>query len=327
MSELRWNPVLREWTITATHRQDRTFKPPKDYCPFCPPRDDGVPTAITEDDFDVAVVENGFPSLQENPPEPAVDGDDHHPVEPAEGVCEVVLYTSDHDTVASELPASKFRKLAAVWADRYEELGARDEVEYVFLFENKGEEMGVTLEHPHGQIYAYPFVPPTIERELASSASYHEEHGECLFCDLIAAEVAADERVVAENDSFAAVVPFSARYAYEVHVYAKEHRPSIADLSADERADLGDLLKRLLVAYDDLFGFEMPYVMSTHQQPTDGTGEEYAHYHLEFYPPYRTADKLKYLAGSERGAGTFINNKLPEEAASELAALVPESVE
>ncbi|WP_415379950.1 galactose-1-phosphate uridylyltransferase [Halosimplex sp. TS25] len=327
MSELRWDPVGREWVITATHRQDRTFKPPKDYCPFCPPRDDGVPTAVTESDFDIAVVENGFPSLQENPPEPAVDGDDLRPVEPANGVCEVVLYTSDHEAVSSELPASKFQKLVRVWRDRYRDLGSREEVDYVYLFENKGEEMGVTLQHPHGQIYAYPFVPPTIERELDSSREYHEEEGTCLFCDLVASEVAEDERVVAENDSFAAVVPFSARYAYEVHVYAKDHRPSLDDCSDAECDDLGSLLKRLLVAYDSLFGFEMPFVMATHQQPTDGTGEDYAHFHLEFYPPYRTAEKLKYLAGSELGAGTYINNKLPEEAASELGELVPERVE
>lgn len=327
MSELRWNPVLREWTITATHRQDRTFKPPKDYCPFCPPRDDGVPTAVTESEYDVAVVENGFPSLQSDPPEPAVEGNDLYRVEPAEGACEVVLYTDDHDSVASELPASKFRKLAKVWQDRYRELGERDVVDYVFAFENKGEEMGVTLGHPHGQIYAYPFVPPLVERELDSSEAYLESEGTCLFCDLVANEVASRERVVAENDSFAAVVPFFARYAYEVHVYAKDHRPSIDDLTDEETRDLGNLLKRLVVTYDSLFGFEMPYVMATHQQPTDGTGEAYSHFHLEFYPPYRTAEKLKYLAGSERGAGTYINNELPEEAATTLGELVPDRIE
>ena len=327
MSERRWNPVLQEWVITATHRQDRTFKPPKDYCPFCPPRDDGVPTAVTESDFDVAVVQNGFPSLQPEPPDPAVDGGDLYRVEPAEGECEVVLYTPDHDSVTSELPADKFWKIVRAWQDRYRELGARGEVDYVFPFQNRGDEMGVTLEHPHGQIYAYPFVPPTIERELASSEAYHDSEGVCLFCDLVATEAAAEDRVVAENDSFVAVVPFFARYAYEIHIYAKNHRPSLDDLDDDETRDLGSILKRVLVAYDSLFGFEMPYVMATHQQPTDGTGSAAAHFHVEFYPPYRTAEKLKYLAGSELGAGTYINNKLPEEAATELAELVPERVE
>jgi UDPglucose--hexose-1-phosphate uridylyltransferase len=324
MSELRWDPVLREWVITATHRQNRTFKPPKDYCPFCPPREDDVPTAVTEADFDVAVVENGFPSLQEDPPDPAVEGDDLHPVRPAEGVCEVVLYTPDHDAVMSELPAAKFGKIARVWRDRYRELGDRDEIDYVFPFENKGDAMGVTLDHPHGQIYAYSFVPPIVERELAASRDYLAEEGTCLFCDLVASEVAAGERVVAENDSFVAVVPFSARYAHEVHVYARDHRPSLDDLSDAECRDLGTLLKRLLVAYDSLFGFELPLVAASHQQPTDGSGEDCAHFHLEFYPPNRTADKLKYLAGSELGAGTYINNKLPETAAADLAELVPE---
>jgi UDPglucose--hexose-1-phosphate uridylyltransferase len=324
MSELRWDPTLREWVVTATHRQDRTFKPPKDYCPFCPPRDDGVPTAVTESEFDIAVVENGFPSFRADPPEPAVDGDDLHPVEPALGVCEVVIYTPDHDAVLSELPAAKFGNLVRVWQDRYRDLSARDEVAYVFPFENKGAEMGVTLDHPHGQVYAYPFVPPTVDRELASSRAHYDETGRCLFCDLVASETASGERVVVENDSFVAVVPFSARYAYEVHVYASAHRPSLGDLSSAECRELGSLLRRLRVAYDSLFGFELPFVEAVHHQPSDGTSGRCAHFHLEFYPPYRTAEKLKYLAGSELGAGTYINNKLPESAAAELAELVPD---
>ncbi|WP_276253021.1 galactose-1-phosphate uridylyltransferase [Halomontanus rarus] len=331
MSERRWNPVLQEWVVTATHRQARTFKPPADYCPFCPSHESGHPTAITEDDYDIAVVENGFPSLQREPPAPAIDGgdeDDLFSVGPASGVCEVVLFTSDHDGVLSEKPVSQFHKLVQVWQDRYRELGSEDDVEYVFVFENKGEEMGVTLQHPHGQIYAYPFVPPVIERELESSAEHVAETGDCLFCTVRDREEREGERVVVQNDSFTAVVPFFARYAYEVHVYANEHRPSIDDLDAGERRDLAAILKRLLVAYDSLFDAEFdefPYVMATHQQPTDGSHEESAHFHLEFYPPYRTAEKLKYLAGSERGAGTYINNTLPEESAAALREVAPES--
>jgi len=319
MTERRWDPISKEWVVTATHRQERTFKPPADYCPFCPTAENAeYPTAIPESEYDMTVVENGFPSLQPDPPEPAVEGTDLQPVENANGTCEVVLFSSDHDGVMSEAPVSRFVKLVKLWRDRYETLGAEEDHDYVYVFENKGEAVGVTLHHPHGQIYAYPFVPPKIRKELDSSEEHYEEHGRCLFCDIIEEEREAGERVVAENGNFTAVVPFAARWTYEIHVYANEHVPSLAALTEEQERDLARVLKQVQVAYDSLFDREMPYVMATHQQPTTGEGAEYSHYHLEFYPPFRTADKLKHLAGSELGAGTFINNKLAEEAAEEL---------
>ncbi len=319
VTERRWDPTLQEWVITATHRQERTFKPPEDYCPFCPTAEDAeYPTAIPEPEYDMAVVENGFPSLQPDPPEPAVEGTDLAPVEPANGQCEVVLFTQDHDGQMSEQPVDRFVNLVQLWRDRYETLGAVEDHEYVYIFENKGEEVGVTLNHPHGQIYAYPFVPPKVRRELDNSADHHDETGRCLFCDVIDAEREDGRRIVAQNDSFTAVVPFHARWTYEVHVYANDHVPSMADFTAQHEQDLGAVLQELQVSYDGLFGFEMPYIMATHQQPTTGNGEDYAHFHMEFYPPYRTEEKLKYPAGSERGAGAYINNKLAEEAAADL---------
>lgn len=319
MTERRWDPTLREWVVTATHRQERTFKPPADYCPFCPTRDDAeYPTAIPDSEYDMAVVENGFPSLQPDPPAPAIGSTDLSPVESATGQCEVVLFTEKHDGQMSREPASRFVKLVKLWRDRYEKLGAIEDHEYVYIFENRGEEVGVTLAHPHGQIYAYPFVPPKIERELESSERHLQEEGRCLFCELIDSETVDGRRIVARNDSFTAVVPFHARWTYEVHVYANDHLPSMAAFTAEAERDLGTLLKEVLQRYDALFGFEMPYVMATHQRPTNGEAAEYAHFHVEFYPPYRTEDKLKYPAGSERGAGTYINNKLAEDAAAEL---------
>lgn len=319
MTERRWDPTLREWVVTATHRQERTFKPPEDYCPFCPTAEDAeYPTAIPESSYDMAVVENGFPSLQPDPPEPAVEGTDLFSVEPANGQCEVVLFTADHDGTMSEQPERRFVNLVTLWRDRYETLGADADHEYVYIFENKGEPVGVTLHHPHGQIYAFPFIPPRVRRELDSSQEHLAETGRCLFCDVIDAEREDGRRIVAQNDSFTAVVPFHARWTYEIHVYANGHVPSIAAFTERHERDLGAVLKNVLVKYDSLFGFEMPYVMATHQQPTNGEGREYAHFHMEFYPPYRTAEKLKYPAGSERGVGTYINNKLAEEAAAEL---------
>lgn len=312
LSELRWDPFQKEWIITATHRQKRTFKPPKDFCPFCP--EEGSDTHKDIDiEYDIAVVKNRFPSLTEYPPDPEVESDDVYKTRKAEGICEVVLFTSDHDAVMSKEPLSKFIKLVKVWKDRYEQLGKKDFIDYVFIFENKGEEVGVTLNHPHGQIYAYPFVPPIIQKELESSKEHLEKHGKCLFCKILSKELKAEERIVSKNDSFTAFVPFYARYSYEVHIYSNAHLPSLEHFDRKQEEDLADMLKDILTRYDGLFGFEFPYVMALHQKPTTEGGEGYSHFHIEFYPPYRTEDKLKHLAGSEIGAGTFINNSLAEE--------------
>ncbi len=318
MSELRWNPILEEWVITATHRQERTFKPPADYCPLCPTKEGGYPTEVPASNYDVVVFENKFPSLQSLPPGPVVTGSDLYPVEDARGICEVVLFTSDHNSIMSEKPLSRFIKLVKVWRDRYRELGQKDFIDYVYIFENRGEEVGVTLEHPHGQIYAYPFIPPVIKKELVSSKKYFDEQGQCLFCSVLEEEIKDGRRIMARNDSFTAFVPFFARYTYEVNIYANRHLPSLNDFSQKEEEDLARIFKTVLGKYDNLFGFVFPYIMAMHQQPSDGSGSDYSHFHIEFYPPYRTKDKLKYLAGSEAGAGVFINGSLPEEKAREL---------
>jgi len=221
---------------------------------------------------------------------------------------------------------SRYIKLVKVWRDRYQELGAKDYIDYVFIFENKGEEVGVTLHHPHGQIYAYPFIPPVIEQELNSSKEYLEKEGECLFCKILKEEKKDGRRIIISNDCFTALVPFSASYTYEVHIYANKHLPSFNDFSEKEEIDLGVILKTLMMKFDNLFGFVLPYIMAIHQQPTNGTGKVYSHFHIEFYPPYRTKDKLKYLAGSEIGMGAFINNSLPEKKAQELRNTPPDGV-
>ena len=318
MSEMRWDSLKKQWVITATHRQQRTFKPPADYCPLCPTEEGGFPTEVPAEDYDLVVFENKFPSLQDPPPEAVVSGEEKAPVALARGICEVVLFTSEHDAVMSKKPLSRFLKLIKVWRDRYRELGKKDFVDYVYIFENKGEEVGVTLDHPHGQIYAYPFIPPMIKNELDASRDHFEETGNCLYCHVLSFEREAQQRIVFENDSFVAFVPFSARYTYEVHIYARNHIASFNEFSVQEELDLARILKKLLATYDNLFDFVFPYIMAIHQQPCNGRGVDYSHFHIEFYPPHRTEDKLKYLAGSEAGAGTFINGSLPEEKAAEL---------
>jgi UDPglucose--hexose-1-phosphate uridylyltransferase len=324
MSELRWHPILEEWVITATHRQDRTFFPPPDYNPLAPTKPGGFPTEVPAADYDIVVFENKFPSLQRNPPDPAIDGTALMPVRPVIGVCEVVVYTPQSDATLAELPLEKIEHLIWVWTDRFAELSARPEVEYVFIFENKGREIGVTLSHPHGQIYAYPFVPPKLRTEVASAQRHWEKTGRNLFLDVLAQEQEDGRRIVLENESFVATVPFFARYPYEVHITAS--RPGVGaltDMTRPEQHDLAVILKTMLGKYDNLFGISLPYMMVLHQRPTDGGAYPYYQFHIEFYPPNRTKDKLKYLAGSEAGAGAYINDTLAEDKAAELRALEP----
>lgn len=318
MSELRWNPLLGEWVATATHRQERTFMPPEDFCPLCPTEEGGFPTEVPESDYDIVVFENRFPSLRTHPETPVVEGSELCPVRPSQGVCEVVLYSPNHSSTLAQESVVQIDKLIQVWTDRFRELGTLDFVKYVFIFENKGEAIGVTLHHPHGQIYAYPFVPPRITRELYQAQTHHERDGGCLLCNIIEEELRDGRRIVAENDSFVAFVPFFARWPYEVHIYSKRHFQALTDIVRAEQKQLAVMLKMVLVAYDRLFNISFPYMMVIHQRPTDGGAYDYYHFHIEFYPPLRTATRLKYLAGSETGAGMFINDTLPEDKAAEL---------
>jgi UDPglucose--hexose-1-phosphate uridylyltransferase len=283
-------------------------------------------TEVPAEDYDIVVFENKFPSLKEELPRITGTGSKFFKYGKAQGICEVVLFTSDHDGIMSEKPLSRYVKLVKVWRDRYQELGDKDFIDYVFIFENKGEEVGVTLHHPHGQIYAFPFIPPIIEQELDSSKEYLEKEGKCLFCKTLEEEKEDGRRIIVSNDSFTALVPFAAGYSYEVHIYTNKHLPSFNDFTEKEEIDLAAILKTLMMKFDNLFGFVLPYIMAIHQQPTNGTGKEYSHFHIEFYPPYRTKDKLKYLAGSELGVGAFSNDSLPEEKAQELRNTPPEGV-
>jgi UDPglucose--hexose-1-phosphate uridylyltransferase len=324
LNQLRWDPTLQEWVAYATHRQDRTFLPPAEYCPLCPTMPGGFPTEVPRESYDIVVFENKFPSFTPDAPEPEEPGSSLTPTAPGRGVAEVVLYSDDHDATLAGMSERRIRNLIEVWADRYEELGALDYVDYVFIFENKGEAIGVTLHHPHGQIYAYPFIPPRPRKELQAAREYRTENeGSCLHCEVLAQEHEDGRRVVAKGEHFTAFIPFYAHFPYEVHVYARRCAPSIADLGAEERWDLARVLKRLLVGYDRLFGFSLPYMMVMHQAPTDGEDHEgIAHFHIEFYPPNRTADKLKYLAGSETGAGAYVMDALPESTAQTLKEAV-----
>jgi UDPglucose--hexose-1-phosphate uridylyltransferase len=232
------------------------------------------------------------------------------------GAAEVVVYTDDHHGSFGGLDPARAEALMWVWRQRYEELGARPDVDYVLIFENRGVEVGTTLHHPHGQIYAFPFLPPVPALELAADARL----GGCAPCALLERELAEGSRIVHSNDDVVAYVPFAARWPYETHVVMREHRPSLVACTAGELASLAGALQAVTRGFDRLFHRPFPYMMVVHQAPTNGAGS--GHLHVEFYPPLRTATKLKYLAGCEQGAGTFIMDVLPEDSAAALAEAI-----
>lgn len=318
-SHLRWHPLRGEWVAYASHRQNRTFLPPPEYNPLAPSSDPEHPTEVPAGPWEVAVFENLFPTLTplaHDPPQLIV------PARPGRGACEVVVFTQDPGTSLGRLPLDHVRLLVDVWAQRYEELGARDDVHYVFPFENRGVEVGVTLHHPHGQIYAYPFVPPIAARELAEQRAYYDQHGRGLLQDHLQAELAdGPHRFLYTGPHVVALVPVCARYPYEVWVAPMRPAVSLADLTGEERTDFARALKTVLLKYDGLWQRPFPYIMVFHQAPTDGASHLEAHVHVEFYPAFRMPNRLKYLAGSEIGAGVFTADTLPDEKAAELRAV------
>jgi UDPglucose--hexose-1-phosphate uridylyltransferase len=299
VSRLRFDELRGEQVVYAIDRQERTFLPSREHCPLDPTRPGGPPTEIPLPAFQIAVFDNRFPAF-----------------ESPGGAAEVVVYTDRHDGSFATLSAERAEALMWVWRHRYLELGARPDVDYVMIFENRGVEVGVTLHHPHGQIYGYPFLPSVPARELAAD----ERLGGCAPCELLRRELADAQRVILDSDSVVAYVPHAARWAYEVHVVLREHRASLLDCDPLELRELSVALQALVRGFDALFARPFPYVMVVHQSPTGGldAARSRGHLHVEFYPPLRTADKLKYLAGSEQGAGTFISDTLPEESAAAL---------
>jgi len=315
---LRWHSLRGEWVDYAGHRQERTFLPPPGWDPLAPTAPGHEPTELPAGPWQVAVFQNRFPSLAPGAPEPPQL---IVPTRPGEGVCEVVVYTQTASGGLGDLPLHHIELLVDVWAERTLELGSHRGIEYVMPFENRGVEVGATLAHPHGQIYAYPLVPPIPARELEMQREYHALHGRGLLEDHIGAELSDGRRMLYQGSDVVAFVPAFARYPYEVWIAPRAPRPDLPSLDAHARADFARALKSVVLRYDGLFGTPFPYVMVFHQAPTDGNAHPEAHLHAEFYPPYRARERLKYLAGTEIGAGLFTNDALPEAKAAELQAV------
>ncbi|MEV1014238.1 galactose-1-phosphate uridylyltransferase [Micromonospora sp. NPDC049801] len=318
-SQLRYDPLTDEWVAVAVHRQTRTFLPPANECPLDPSEGDRL-TEIPAPNYDVVVFENRFPSLSGRVADEPGEITPFTPVRPGQGRCEVVCFTSDHNASFASLPPRRVRTVLDALADRTEVLGELPGVEQIFCFENRGVEIGVTLHHPHGQIYAYPFVTPRT-RALLAAARRHAERtgGGNLYADVLAAERAAGDRVVTENEHWTAFVPAAARWPFEVHVAPRRVVPDIPALDDGERDAFGPLYLDLLRRFDGLFAMPMPYIAAWHQAPVR-IDRELGHLHLQLFSIRRAKDKLKYLAGSESGMGVFINDISPERAAELLRA-------
>ncbi len=319
MAELRWNPLLRTWVIISSHRQARPLLETGD-CPFCPG------SGKVPDDYDIYSYDNDFPSLALDPPEPDIPGDELIGVRPAFGKCEVTLYSPKHEVTLPELPLEHIARLVDHWEARYRELGSVEGIDFVFIFENRGEAVGVTMLHPHGQIYAYPYVPLRIRAELASCEEHYSRKGGCLLCELLRHELADGSRVVYQSADFTAFVPPFAEFPYQVYIICERHAGSLSDMSPDVKLGLARAIKCVTGAYDSLFGLPFPYMMCMHQNPTDGRSYPHYHFHMEFYPPMRGPGKLKFNASSETGAWATINDTRPEEKAAELREKVAEQL-
>lgn len=310
----RWHPLRREWVIYASHRQNRTFLPPKDYSPLAVTKSKDFPTEMPRGDYEVAVFENLFPSLNlSTKDEPILTV----PTQPSTGICEVVVFTQDPETSLGHLPVERIELILRVLAERTAEISKIDQIQYVLPFENKGVEMGVTLHHPHGQIYSYSFIPPVQERFLDSMKSFYEEHDQGLMENIIISEQRDGRRILLETEHIICFIPVFARYPYETWITTKRKNPFLHNMTEKEFIELAATLKKLLLKFDHLWNKPFPYLMTINQAPVKGE-HPYAHFFFQITPPYRTKDRLKYLAGTELGAGVFVNDSLPEEKAEEL---------
>lgn len=312
---MRWHPLREEWVAYASHRQNRTFLPPKQYNPLAVTSSEDFPTELPQGEYDVAVFPNLFPSFMlsaNSAPESIL------PTRPANGYCEVVVFTKDSDASLGTLSLDRIMMLFQVWADRYQIIKDFSDIKYIMPFENRGVEMGVTLHHPHGQIYSYPFIPPLIGQMLKSQKDFFHRNKRTLLQDLATKEISDKQRIVHRGHSTTAFVPACARYPYEVWIVPDKPVSFPYELEQNEILDLARTLKTLLMKYDGLWSRAFPYLMLLYAAPVDGEKYPEWHFHIQISPPYRSRDRLKFLAGTELGAGTFINDSLPEEKAAEL---------
>jgi UDPglucose--hexose-1-phosphate uridylyltransferase len=302
--ELRWNPLLATWTMVATNRQNRPHLP-KNYNPFAPGQG-SIPAK-----YDVLAYDNDFPTLSQHPSSAVDSSSSVFKSKEAYGKCEVILYSDNAENQLYDLSDEHVLKLIELWTERFRELSKDKRIKYIFEFENRGEEVGVTIHHPHGQLYAYSWIPKKIEDELANCKKYFKQNGTNLFSDLNAAEKKHKHRIIAENKSFLCYIPYFTDYPFGVFIVGKKLKQNFTEFTLAEKKDLASMLKQLVAAFDKIYNRHFPYMMCIHQSPVNtpkyADCKDYYAFHIEFYPPLRAADKVKWYAGSEMGAGAAAN--------------------
>jgi UDPglucose--hexose-1-phosphate uridylyltransferase len=315
MHQLRWHALLQQWVAVTTARQNRP-QMPANWCPFDPG------SGRVPDHYDVYLYPNDFPAFSPDSP----------PFEPTTGLfaetgprgaCDVVLYSPEHTLPPSKLPLDNWRKIVDLWTERTRQHAENPDIALIVIFENCGEAVGVTMPHPHGQIYAMPFISPLVQKELASAREFADANsGACLFCSLLEEELKVKSRVVAQNEYFVTFVPYAARFPAEIWISPRRHMRTLLDLNSAERASLAESISIIRRKYDALYGFVLPLMMSVRQAPLQQPDAPY-HLYVQFLPLQRSATKLKYLASIETAYGTFLADTAPEEMAENLRGCEP----
>lgn len=322
-STARFDRLTGEWVGIAGHRQTRIYHPPTDQCPLCPSTP-GNQSEIPSASYDVVVFENRFPSFAGTGVPAELDG--LLTTVPGNGRCEVVCFTSDHHQKFSHLSPARVGTVIDAWIDRTTHLSAQDGVEQVFCFENRGQEIGVTLAHPHGQIYGYPFVTPHTAAMLRQVSAYREAHNRNLFGDLIDAELADGSRIVAQNEHWVAFVPFAGRWPIEVQLYPRQRVADLTELGEAQKLALPPIYLEVLRRMEGVFDDTLPAISAWHQAPVS-QGRDDFWLHLQIFTIRREVGKLKYLAGSESAMGAFVNDIPPEVAAQRLRDVQVDPIE
>lgn len=330
--EQRWHPLREEWVILAAHRQNRPWrgettgrpeKPAPEYLPDCYlcPGNKRVSGHRNPDYSHTFVFDNDHPCVGPQAPTNLLEPTGIYRNRPATGIARVICYSPKHNLMLAEISPQAVENVVATWQQQYTDLGGRPDIKHVLIFENKGEAVGVSNPHPHGQIYATNFIFKTIETEAKASRRHYLETGRPLFQDILTAEYKDRIRIIYDNGTAVAFIPYFSRYAYEVFVAPKATHAHVAGLSDAEAVDFAAALQNVLIRFDNLWQMPFPYVMPLHQAPTDGGDYRGFHFHIEFHPPLRKPNLLKYLAGPEIGGGNFLSDTAPEEKAAELRAL------
>jgi UDPglucose--hexose-1-phosphate uridylyltransferase len=309
MQELRFNPLVGEWVIVSSATNERPTQP-VDNCPVCPN------SLEFHSGYDLATFDNRFPALS-----PLIE-DVFQPDSGllrngiAAGKCEVIMYTSSHGLSVPNMDLAQLEKLVEMWCERYLEISSFRHIKSIFIFENRGKEVGASIQHAHGQLYSFPFIPRRLELKANSFTDYHRANHSCLVCDLLKDE-SYSRNIIFETTGFTAIVPYFSRFPYEIHLYPKRHVASLIDLIASEKRDLAYSIRHTVRLYDSIYNQEFPYMMTLYNPPVN-TGRIYDdsyHFHIEFYPPKRAKDKLKWMASVETGTWAFVNPAEPEEIA------------